>query len=107
MEHITLGDISSVVLFVVALIGGIEFLIVRIKKILDKQLEPIKTQMQDNAITSIKSDLINYLSLAEKDMLIGKQKEMFYELYDIYTKKYHQNSYVHSEYERLHEIGKI
>lgn len=107
MEQITLGDISSTILFIVALIGGIEFLVIRIKKIMDKQLEPIKQQIQENAITSIKSDLINYLSLAEKDLLVGKQKEMFYELYDIYTKKYKQNSYVHNEYERLHALGKI
>lgn len=107
MENITLGNISAIILFLVAFIGGIEFLVIRIKKLLDMQLKPIKDEIRSNAIMTIKSDLINYLSLAEQDMLIGKQKEIFYELYDKYTKEYKQNSYVHSEYERLHKKGKI
>lgn len=107
MENITLGQIATMLAFVVGLISSVEFIIARLKKVIEIQLKPLKDELKNERIARLKADLVNYLALAEQELLIGKQKERFYEEYDEYTNKFHQNSFIHSEYERLHKLGKI
>lgn len=107
MENITLGQIATILGFLVGLISSVEFLVARLKKVIEIQLKPLKDELKNERIARLKADLVNYLALAEQELLIGKQKERFYEEYDEYTNKFHQNSFIHSEYERLHKLGKI
>ena len=107
MENITIGQIATILAFIVGLIGSVEFLVVRLKKVIENQLKPLSDELRAERIARLKADLVNYLALAEQELLIGKQKERFYEEYDEYTNKFLCNSYIHAEYERLHKLGKI
>lgn len=109
MENITLGDISQIIGFLVALIGGVEYLYHRIKKLLKKalsdELEPIKNEIKDVKKENQNNELqmcMNYLIVAIEKAKRDKQmsnteKQRFYEVLDVYEKKYHKNSYIHSE----------
>lgn len=45
MKDITLGDIATLIAFIVALIGGVEFLMARFKKVFDMQIKTYLVMM--------------------------------------------------------------
>lgn len=117
MENITLGAIAKSLAFIIALIGSVVYLkkgtIKGLSKVIDNQLEPIKADIQTlkeetskNNLSSIKTDLINLMELADKKEISQEQKIRSYELYDYYC-QHGGNSYVHDKWERLRKEGKI
>ena len=113
MENLTLGEISKTLAFIVALIGSIVYLKKAIIDALDKLLQPIKKEIKEvkeettkNNLSSIKTDLINLMELADRKEISAEQKMRSYELYDYYG-QHGGNSYVHDKWERLRKEGKI
>ena len=63
MENITIGDLSSVLLFAVAFIGAIEFLALRmrryIKTTMKDEIEPLKKELKQNSLNTMKNTICN------------------------------------------------
>lgn len=117
VENITLGEIAKGLAFVVALIGSVVYLkkgtIKGLSKVIDNQLEPIKVEIKElkeetskNNLSSIKTDLINLMELADRMTISTEQKIRSYELYDYYCRQ-GGNSYVHDKWEKLKKEGKL
>ena len=117
MENITLGEIAKALTFIVALTGSIIYIkkgtINSLTKVIDSRLEPIKQEIKEvkkettkNNLSSIKTDLINLMELADRQIISIEQKMRAYELYDYYG-NHGGNSYVHDKWENLRKEGKI
>lgn len=117
MENITLGEIAKVLAFVVGIIGSVLYLkkgtVKGLSKVINEELEPIKKEIKEvkeetakNNLSSIKTDLINLMELADKGTISTEQKIRSYELYDYYS-QHGGNSYVHDKWEKLKKEGKI
>lgn len=117
MENITLGQIAKGLAFIVALIGSVVYLkkgmIKGLSKVINSQLEPIKVEIKElkeetskNNLSSIKTDLINLMELADKKTISTEQEIRSYELYDYYC-LHGGNSYVHDKWEKLKKEGKL
>lgn len=106
MENITLGQIAKVLAFIVALIGSIAYLKKALISALNKLLEPIKKEIKKNNLSNTKTNLINFMELADKRALSLEQKLICYELYDDYC-QHGGNSYVHDHWEKLKKEGKL
>ena len=63
-------------------------------------------KLRNIELESIKNDLVNYMTLADKGIVSPKTKEDMHVLYDEY-RKHGGNSYTHDEWERLKKEGKI
>lgn len=102
MEEITLGQIANTLAFIVALVGSMSALLIGIKKIFSKQLEPINTTIKHLDINQCKNYLVRFLADVEnKEKLDSVEIERAYEVYDHYTKDLNGNSYIHDKWERL------
>ncbi len=106
MENITLGQVLGVILFIGSFIGGIEVIVKKVNEHLTKMLNPINKKIDSLELSSIKTDLVNFMCMAEADTITYEQKMNAYELFDRYT-KLGGNSYVHDKWERLKKEGKI
>ena len=106
MESITLGQIAKTLAFIVALIGSIAYLKKTIVNAFDKLLEPIRKEIKANNLSNIKTNLINFMELADKRALSLEQKLICYELYDDYC-QHGGNSFVHDKWEKLKKEGKL
>lgn len=69
-------------------------------------VEPINNKIDSLELSSVKTDLINYMCLADKFELTYEQKQNAYELFDRYD-KLGGNGYVHNKWEVLKKEGKI
>lgn len=69
-------------------------------------VEPINEKIDSLELNSTRTDLINYMCLADKFELTEEQKLNAHDLYDRY-KKLGGNSYVHDKWELLKKEGKI
>lgn len=73
MENITLGEIATTIAFLVALIGGVEFLALRMRKWLQKEIEPLKTELHKNSLNTMKNTICNdNIPLSER-VSVGKE----------------------------------
>jgi len=106
MENITLGQIKDVVLFLVALIGGLATLYTMLMKGIKKQLEPINDELKAEKMSRLKSDLTTLMYLAETGVISNEQKILAHEEYDTYTEN-KGNSYIKEKMEKLKEEGKL
>lgn len=117
MENLTLGELAKVLTFLIGLIGSIKYIkngtVKSISKVIDNRLEPIKKEIKDlreettkNNLSSIKTDLINLMELADKKAISTEQTIRAHELYDYYC-KHGGNSYVHDKWERLIKENKL
>ncbi len=106
MENLTVGDISKFLAFVVSLLTSIFYLNNIITKTINKTLEPLNKRIDELEMNYIKTDLVNFMSQAENNMVSKEQSMRAHELYDKYTKN-GWNSYVHEKWEKLKEEGKI
>lgn len=106
MENITLGEIAKALAFIVALIGSIAYLKKTLISALNKLLEPIKKEIKENNLSNTKTNLINFMELANKKTISAEQKIRSYELYDYYC-QHGGNSYVHDMWEKLKKEGKL
>ena len=95
MEEITLRQIANTLAFILTLIGSISALLVRIKKILAKQLEPLDRNQ-------CKNYLVRFLADVERgEKLDDIEIERAYEAYDHYVKDLKGNSYIHDKWNKL------
>jgi hypothetical protein len=106
MENITLGQIKDIILFIVALVGGIATLYSMLMKGIKKQLEPINDELKAEKMSRLKSDLTTLMYLAETGAISNEQKILAHEEYDVYVEN-KGNSYIHDKFESLHKEGKI
>lgn len=106
MENVTLGEIAKALAFIVALIGSIAYLKKTLISALNKLLEPIKKEIKENNLSNTKTNLINFMELADKKTISSEQKLISYELYDDYC-RHGGNSYVHDKWEKLKKEGKL
>lgn len=117
MESLTLGEIAKTLTFLVGLIGSIKYIkngtVKSVTKVIDNRLEPIRKEIKNlteetskNNLSSIKTDLINLMELADKETISIEQKIRAHELYDYYY-KHGGNSYVHDKWERLIKENKL
>lgn len=117
MESLTLGEIAKTLTFLVGLIGSIKYIkngtVKSISKVIDNKLEPIRKEIKDlrenttkNNLSSIKTDLINLMELADKEIISTEQRIRAHELYDYYC-QHGGNSYVHDKWERLIKENKL
>lgn len=118
MEQITLGQIAEWVAFCVALIGGLTYLHLQLKKwvsaMLKEEFEPInkKLDMVNQALDSVdlencKNFLVVILADVEKGNPLDEiEKERFWEEYGHYVDK-GGNSYIKTKVERLKAENKI
>lgn len=106
MESLTLGEIAKVLAFVVALIGSIVYLKNILTKSVGKTLNPINKKIEDLEMSYIKTDLVNFMSQAEREEVSQEQNLNAHELYDRYC-KLGGNSYIHDKWEKLRKEGKI
>ncbi len=117
MENLTLGEIAKSLAFIIGLIGSIMYIkkgtVKSLTKVIDTSLKPIKDEIKDlktetskNNLSSIKTDLINLMELADKKTISTEQKIRAHELYDYY-RQHGGNSYVHDKWERLRKENKL
>lgn len=77
MESVTLGQISTLVGFLVALIGGIEFLALRMRKYIkttmQDEIDPLKEELRKNSLNTMKNTICNdNIPLSER-VSVGKE----------------------------------
>lgn len=107
MENVTLGQISNILEFLVEFVGLLITISITFKKIMKKQLESINTKVDALELSSIKTDLANFINDVEMGIFKNHiQKLNVHELYDRYT-KLGGNSYIHEHWEKLLKEGKI
>ena len=77
MENITLGQISTLIAFLVALIGGIEFLAMRMRKYIKltmkDEIEPLKQELRQNSLNTMKNTICNENIPLKERIEVGKE----------------------------------
>lgn len=111
LENITLGQVLIALVFIMSLLTNIKSLIKEFKNPIDKKLQeaikPITEQIVSLELSSIKTDLINFINDIEHGVPKSQiQKFNAHELYGRYT-KLGGNSYVHDHWEKLEKEGKL
>lgn len=107
MENITIGQITTILIGIGALISGIEFLLIRFNKIFDLKLKPINNRLNDIELSSDKNFIVRFLADIEQGNKIDEvEKERFYEIYQRY-KELGGNSYVSHKVDKLQKEGKL
>lgn len=100
MEAITLGDVSRVLGFILALGGSVTGIILGVQKTIKKLLAPL-------VLDSCKDFLVQTLSEAERGMQLTEMEKLrLAERFSTYTEN-GGNSYIKDWYNRLKEGGKI
>ena len=102
MGNITLNEISKILELILIFVSSISTLLIGMKTILNKQLKPLETSIQELDINQCKNYLVRFLADVEhKEKLDKVEIERAYEVYDHYTKDLKGNSYIHDKWERL------
>ena len=102
MENITLGQIATILAFIVGLIGSVKYLSKEIKNQVNKTLEPINNSIKELDVGQCKNYLVRYLKDVEQGNKLDQVEiERAYEIYDHYTNDLKQNSYIHKRWEEL------
>lgn len=102
MENITLGQIATILAFIVGLLGSIKYLSNEFKKQTEKILKPINDSIRELDVGQCKNYLVRYLKdVEQKNKLDEVEVERAYEIYDHYTNDLKQNSYIHKRWEEL------
>lgn len=77
MENITIGQISSVLLFGVAFIGAIEFLALRMRKYIKStmkdEIDPLKEELRKNSLNTMKNTICNENIPISERLEVGKE----------------------------------
>ena len=76
MENITIGQLSSALLFGVAFIGAIEFLALRMRKYIKStmkdEIEPLKEELHKNSLNTMKNTICNENIPITERLVVGK-----------------------------------
>lgn len=107
MENITIGQITTIIVGVVALISGVEFLLIRFNKLFDMKLAPINTRLNDIELSSDKNFIVRFLADIEQGNKVDEvEKERFYDIYKRYI-ELGGNSYIKRKVDKLINEGKL
>ncbi len=107
MENITIGQITTIVVGIGALISGVEFLLIRFNKLFDTKLKPINTRLNEIELSSDKNFIVRFLADIEQGNIVDEvEKQRFYEIYQRY-KELGGNSYVSHKVDKLQKEGKL
>lgn len=117
METITIGQVSAVIVFVVALITGIGYLHKSLTKYItvalndqfegiNKKIDKLTERLDDVDMSTAKNFLVARISEAETTSLDEIEKERFWEVYRHY-KDIGGNGYIQSKVEQLRSEGKL
>ena len=119
VKNLTLLDISVIVLFIVALIRGVQELKKSIKEFLEKlladQFKEVNNKLDEMQTTIAKLDtqecknfLVRYLADVERgDHIYESEQQRFWEEFDHYIDDLHENSYIKEWVSRLKKEGKL
>lgn len=107
MKNITLGQIATILAFIVGLLGSVKYLSKEIKNQVNKTLEPINNSIKELDVGQCKNFLVRFLADVENGKILDQVEiERAYEIYDHYTNDLKQNSYIHKRWEELMEVKK-
>lgn len=106
MDNITLGQIKDVVIWLVALIGGIGTLYGLLMKGIKKILNPVIDDLKREKMQRLKSEITTFMYLAENGTILNEQKMLAHEEYDEYIAN-KGNSYIKNKFESLVKEGKL
>ena len=107
MENITIGQITTIIVGVVALISGVEFLLIRFNKLFDMKLAPINNRLNQIELSSDKNFIVRFLADIEQGNLVDEiEKERFYDIYKRYI-ELGGNSYIKRKVDKLTNEGKL
>lgn len=101
-----IGQAIDYTILAASLIGAVGVILASLKKLLNSIIKPLNDKLDTYEFESKKTDLINYMCLAEKMDLTEEQRINAHELYDYYV-AHNGNSYVHDKWEKLVEKGLI
>lgn len=73
MENITLGQLGNSIAFLVALIGGVEFLAFRMRKWIQKEIDPLKIELKKNSLNTMKNTICNNMIPLSERVYVGKE----------------------------------
>ena len=118
MQNITIGQIATILAFLVGLITSVKYLAkeykTSLKGTLKEELEPIENKLDEMRETEKQMKINsykNFLVLTMNDLengipLTNTTIQRMYETYDEYT-KLGGNSYIHKKFEDLRKQGKL
>lgn len=119
VQDLTLEEISVAVLFVVGLIGGINYLKKAIRDLLEKllqdqfakvnkKLDTMQTSIKTLDVQATKNFLVRYLADIERgNVIYDSEKQRFWEAYDHYINELKENSFIKEWVAKLKEEGKL
>lgn len=118
IENLTLGQISLAIGFIVALVGGVKYILADMKKIMDRSLKPTNDKidaLEKNLTNQIKKTDLN----ATKNFLVARIEELkhneqigdtsrqrIYEEYSHYL-ELGGNGFIQAEIDELKRDGKL
>ena len=77
MENITIGNIGTFIGLVVTIIGGIEFLALRMRKYLKntikEEIKPVKEELRKNSLNTMKNTICNEMIPLSERVSVGKE----------------------------------
>lgn len=107
MEQITLDDIARFAAWIVFFGGSITAIVVGVKKVVAKLLEPVVKQITSVDIENCKNYLVRFLADVDRGEQIDEiERERFWEQFEHYG-KIGGNSYIKSKVEHLQKEGKL
>ena len=107
MENITIGQITTIIVGFVALISGVEFLLIRFNKLFDKKLAPINTRLNQIELSIDKNFIVRFLADIEQGNQVDEvEKQRFYEIYERYI-ELGGNSYIKRRVDTFIKEGKL
>jgi len=123
MEQITLGQIGTIVAFLVTLITGLGFLLKKLKEFIsnsltkefedigkrfdtiDGKMDELSSRIEDTDMNATKNFLVRFLADVEQGQILdGVEWARFWEQYDHYT-KCGGNSYIKEKVEEFKTKG--
>ena len=119
VQDLTLEEISVAVLFIVGLIGGINYLKKAIRDLLEKllqdqftkvnkKLDDMQTSIKTLDVQATKNFLVRYLADIERgNVIYDSEKQRFWEAYDHYINELKENSFIKEWVAKLKEEGKL
>ena len=107
MEQITLGQIQSIILWLVSFSGGLFAIVKVVRSAIAKGFKPLEDKIDVVDKNATKNFLVTQLAEIKKgEMLDDISRQRFYEQYEHYI-ALKGNSYIKSEDERLRKEGKL
>lgn len=102
MENITLGQISSILTFIITFVGSIGTIVFAIRKTLSKELQPLNDRIDKLDVNQCKNFLVRFLADVEHGQPLDEVEiKRAHDVYDHYKYDLHSNSYIGDKWEKL------